>query len=254
MSRLGRGGLLLVPCAAVLAIALTHVDVARASDDEPDPGWADQASSNGASASATNDSSTSQSSTQTQTGGSGGGGQSQFDGAKRLDRPKRAVELRRDADGGQRGQRRERTSEQTRSSASSNASNASSTGQQSSQSQTAGDGGNPDPAGAGSQAQTTRQDAPTEQKADAQAASTQVAPTNVNIVVRVDSPGNDGPLTQTNSSVADATASNANHVVQAADQAQLAGGAGMGQSQDTSQNAPTTQHRPEARRRPRSTR
>jgi hypothetical protein len=127
------------------------------------------------------------------------------------------------------------------SSASSGASNTNSTDQHSSQSQTAGDGGHPDSAGGSGQAQATRQDAPTEQNADAQAASTQVAPTNVNIVVRVDSPGNDGPVTQTNSSVADATGSNANHVVQAADQSQIAGGPGTGQTQDTSQSAPTTQ-------------
>jgi hypothetical protein len=68
-----------------------------------------------------------------------------------------------------------------------------------------------------------------------------VSPKNVNIVVRIDSPGDDGPVTQTNSSVANATGSNANDVVQAADQTQLGGAPRSGQAQQTTQTAPTTQ-------------
>jgi hypothetical protein len=62
----------------------------------------------------------------------------------------------------------------------------------------------------------------------------------VNIVVRVDSPGNDGPVTQTNSSVAGATAGNANNVTQTGSQTQ-SGGAASGQAQQATQTAPTTQ-------------
>ena len=79
------------------------------------------------------------------------------------------------------------------------------------------------------------------QNGDATAASTQVTPTNLNLVIRIDSPGNDGPVTQTNTSVASAAGNNSNATAQDAAQSQTGGGASGGQSQSTDQTAPTTQ-------------
>jgi hypothetical protein len=79
------------------------------------------------------------------------------------------------------------------------------------------------------------------QKENATAASTQVAPTNLNIVIRIDSPGDEGPVTQTNTSVASATGNNSNAVAQGAAQNQTGAGQSGGQSQSADQTAPTTQ-------------
>jgi hypothetical protein len=79
------------------------------------------------------------------------------------------------------------------------------------------------------------------QNGAATAASNQVTPTNLNVVIRIDSPGNDGPVTQTNTSVASATGNNSNATMQEAAQNQTGGGTSAGQSQSTDQSAPTTQ-------------
>jgi len=79
------------------------------------------------------------------------------------------------------------------------------------------------------------------QKADAEASSTQVAPRNVNVVIRIDSPGDEGPVTQANTSVASATGNNSNATSQDATQNQTGGGGSAGQSQLADQSAPTTQ-------------
>ena len=64
------------------------------------------------------------------------------------------------------------------------------------------------------------------QSADADATSTQIKPTNTNISVRVLSPGDDGAVTQSNTSTADATAGNVNETTQLAGQLQAGGGGG----------------------------
>jgi hypothetical protein len=80
------------------------------------------------------------------------------------------------------------------------------------------------------------------QDSNATATSNQVNPTNTNIVVRNKSPGDDGPVTQTNNSGATAGAANSNAVKQGSDQAQTGDGNGSGgQSQAVDQTAPTTQ-------------
>ena len=75
----------------------------------------------------------------------------------------------------------------------------------------------------------------------ASAASTQVNPLNLNIVVRNKSPGDEGPVTQTNASTATAGAANANVGSQGSGQLQNGGGSPGGQSQLASQSVPTSQ-------------
>jgi hypothetical protein len=115
--------------------------------------------------------------------------------------------------------------------------NQNATSQQGTQTQTGGAGAS------GGQSQTATQAAPTTQSSNASATSTQVAPTNVNIVIRNKSPGDDRAVTQTNSSNATAGASNANQTTQTADQSQSAasGSSSSGQSQTLTQSAPTMQ-------------
>ena len=120
--------------------------------------------------------------------------------------------------------------------ASSTAANTNNTTQQSAQTQQASA-----PQSADGQSQSARQSAPTDQAANASANSTQVAPTNVNVVIRLDSPGNDGPVAQTNSSQANADAGNTNSLSQGSSQSQNGAGSAAGQSQSSSQSAPTTQ-------------
>ncbi|MFL5944993.1 MAG: hypothetical protein ACJ74C_06085 [Gaiellaceae bacterium] len=99
-------------------------------------------------------------------------------------------------------------------------------------------------AGAGSvggQSQQAAQSAPTTQQADAVASSSQVNPLNLNIVVRNKSPGDDGPVSQTNTSQAIADATNANAVNQQSAQSQIGGESSGGQSQSVAQSAPTSQ-------------
>jgi hypothetical protein len=73
--------------------------------------------------------------------------------------------------------------------------------------------------------QAAEQGAGSQQSATSSATSTQKAPTNQNISVRIGSPGSAGSVTQTNSSAADSTASNANTTSQNATQTGGAGGA-----------------------------
>lgn len=65
------------------------------------------------------------------------------------------------------------------------------------------------------------------QDASSEATSTQVKPTNQNISVRVLSPGNDGAVSQTNSSTAKSGAENGNETKQYVDQSQGSGGGMM---------------------------
>ena len=64
----------------------------------------------------------------------------------------------------------------------------------------------------------------------------------MNVVIRIDSPGNDGPVTQSNTSVAAAVGDNSNATTQDAAQNQTGGGASAGQSQSADQSAPTSQN------------
>ena len=66
--------------------------------------------------------------------------------------------------------------------------------------------------------QAVGQTAASEQTADAGASSTQVQPTNQNISVRVLSPGDNGAVSQSNTSAAEAVAANDNATQQAASQ------------------------------------
>jgi ribosomal protein S4 len=98
--------------------------------------------------------------------------------------------------------------------------------------------------------QAVGQTAASQQAADAGATSTQVNPTNQNIAVRVLSPGDDGAVTQSNTSTAAAAAANANAASQAASQAAPAasGTQAVGQSarnsQAASSDATSTQVKP----------
>ena len=71
--------------------------------------------------------------------------------------------------------------------------------------------------------------------------STQVNPLNANIVIRNKSPGDEGPVSQTNSVQSTAGAANSNAVDQAASQLQGGRRSGSGQSQGATQSAPTVQ-------------
>jgi hypothetical protein len=73
--------------------------------------------------------------------------------------------------------------------------------------------------------QTASQAVGNDQWSAAAAAAAQTNPTNENVSVRVLSPGNDGPVTQTNSVDANANSSNTNTTTQTADQEQSASGA-----------------------------
>jgi hypothetical protein len=91
------------------------------------------------------------------------------------------------------------------------------------------------------QGQQVTQAAPTTQQANADAISTQVDALNVNIVIRNKSSGDEGPVSQTNTSSANAAATNANGVVQGSGQVQTGDDSSGGQSQSASQSAPTSQ-------------
>ena len=67
------------------------------------------------------------------------------------------------------------------------------------------------------------QAADNQQEAGALAATVQEKPSNENISVRVLSPGNDGPVTQSNEASSDATAANLNGTEQTAEQNQAGG-------------------------------
>jgi hypothetical protein len=90
----------------------------------------------------------------------------------------------------------------------------------------------------GSGIQSADQSASTGQLAGAASSATQIAPSNQNVSVRVLSPGNDGPVTQSNSAASSATAENSAPTSQSAAQSQ--GGSGVqfaGQSASTDQAA-----------------
>src|SRR5262245_49273058 len=218
---------------AALACGFAHVQTARADDATG------QSTSNSATSSATNSSSTSQTSSQTQIGGSAGGGQSQTsvqtastgqNGGAIATATQTPTNIATGAG---------KADQKNTSSATSTAGNVNSTAQNSAQTQTA-SGGTSGAGGAG-QAQSATQSAPTTQSAQSTATSTQQSPSNVNIVIRVGSPGNNGPVTQTNASQAGAAVGNTNQVSQTASQAQSGGGAQSGQAQQGTQSAPTTQ-------------
>jgi hypothetical protein len=81
------------------------------------------------------------------------------------------------------------------------------------------------------------QEAKSDQKAVALAGTIQEKPSNTNISVRVLSPGDDGPVTQTNTATSDADAENVNETTQTADQSQ----AGSGGLQEIGQSAKNDQ-------------
>ncbi len=87
--------------------------------------------------------------------------------------------------------------------------------------------------------QDVEQKAYNDQSADSSATSKQVHPSNVNIPVRIDSPGDDGDVTQTNSSSAISVAGNKNATEQGAEQS--AGGSGSGSVQHIGQKAGSSQ-------------
>jgi hypothetical protein len=86
--------------------------------------------------------------------------------------------------------------------------------------------------------QSVDQQATSAQSAAAAALSEQQHPTNENVGVRIDSPGSDGDVTQSNSSAAAAAAGNLNATDQSATQDQAGGSGGV---QSTQQDATSTQ-------------
>jgi hypothetical protein len=89
------------------------------------------------------------------------------------------------------------------------------------------------------QVQAVEQAAGTGQSASSSASSTQTNPSNSNISVRIFSPGNNGPVSQSNNSVAGSVAGNAAGTQQAVSQSQGAGGGeqAVGQVAETIQQA-----------------
>ena len=75
-----------------------------------------------------------------------------------------------------------------------------------------------------SYSQAAGQEAKNEQKADSEADSTQKAPSNINVPIRILSPGNDGDVTQTNASIAAAASANGNETAQTVEQDQSGSG------------------------------
>ena len=229
----------LVAC-IVLFASCAALAPGNAAADSTDPGsGAEQTSDSSASSSAQNDNSTTQSATATQTGGDG---QSQTivqsapteqsaTASATSNQSATNQSATNDPAGGSPNQG-------NGSAAAASANNANHTNQGSTQEQSS---GAPPPDPAPGQAQTSSHSAPVTQKADAEARSTQMAPRNVNVVIRIDSPGEEGPVTQTNTSVASATGNNSNATNQDATQNQTGGGGSAGQSQWADQSAPTTQ-------------
>ena len=99
----------------------------------------------------------------------------------------------------------------------------------------------------GSGTQAVGQEADNDQYAGAEANGVQVKPSNDNVVVRIDSPGKDGPVTQSNVAGALALAGNANETKQSAEQS--GGGAQAvsqkaGNDQDAEAKADAVQVKP----------
>jgi hypothetical protein len=97
--------------------------------------------------------------------------------------------------------------------------------------------------------QSADQSAANQQSADSSATSTQVKPSNTNIAVRIGSPGDDGSVSQTNSSKAVSVAGNKNTTDQSAGQSGGSGGVqNADQSaynkQDATSDATSTQDHP----------
>jgi hypothetical protein len=230
--------LALLACTALLALSMGFAPETAAADSSDPGGSSQQTSSSSASSSAQNDNSTSQNATATQTGGSGSEGQSQtiVQNAPTQQSATASASSNQAATNSSAGGS---TSQRNASAAAASANNSNHTTQSSAEHQTSGAPPPPDPAPA--QTQTSSQSAPVTQKENATAASTQVAPTNINVVIRIDSPGNDGPVTQANTSVASAIGGNSNAVSQGAAQNQTGGGLSGGQSQSADQIAPTVQ-------------
>jgi len=80
--------------------------------------------------------------------------------------------------------------------------------------------------------QVSGQSATTSQQAAAASSATQINPSNTNISIRVLSPGNDGPVTQSNTAASSAAAGNASSTNQNANQS-AAGGGGIQTSQQS---------------------
>jgi hypothetical protein len=194
-----------------------------------DDAVAEQTSESSASSSATNDNSVSQSATATQ---NGGGGQSQTiaQSAPAEQASSAAATSTQSPAGGS-------SAQHNSSGSSANGVNTNGTTQAATQDQSA----SPTSSPSSGTSQGSTQNAPSNQTADAGATSTQVGPTNVNVVIRVDSPGNDGPVTQTNLSTATAVSGNTNAVSQDAAQNQTGAGTSGGQAQSAGQTAPATQ-------------
>jgi hypothetical protein len=89
--------------------------------------------------------------------------------------------------------------------------------------------------------QIAGQKADNEQDADADADSKQVHPKNTNVSVRIFSPGNDGPVSQSNTSIAGALAANGNETAQSVEQDQTGGGPGGSSTQVAGQKADNDQ-------------
>ena len=89
--------------------------------------------------------------------------------------------------------------------------------------------------------QSAGQDAASQQTATSGATSTQIAPSNENISVRVLSPGDNGNVSQSNNSSASSGAANANLTGQATRQIQSAGGAAAKALQTAGQDAANMQ-------------
>ena len=112
-------------------------------------------------------------------------------------------------------------------------------------------------AGGGGGTQAAGQAASSSQTASSNATSTQTQPTNSNISVRIDSPGNAGAVTQNNTSAAGSAAANLNTTDQSANQTQAGGACCSGTSggtqavgqkadntQDATSSATSTQTKP----------
>ena len=105
------------------------------------------------------------------------------------------------------------------------------------------------PCGSGGD-QVTGQAADNSQTAGALAATVQEKPSNENVTVRVLSPGDDGPVTQSNTASSDATAANVNGTKQTAEQGQAQGagsqtiGQAAGNEQEAGALAATVQEKP----------
>jgi epidermal growth factor receptor substrate 15 len=235
MGRRSRCLCTLLACAALFALA-GFVPRTASADDWSEPAQSVQTSSSTSSATAQNDNTTVQKATQIQTGGSQQS-QSTIQVAptqQSATATSRSHQSATNVASGSGPANQANTSSSTAVSRNSNETDQSSVQQQESAPA-------PDPPPSEAQSQTSSQSAPTSQHADATATSNQVAPTNINVSVRINSPGDNGPVNQTNSSTANAVGDNANTVNQDVSQTESGGRPPSAQSQSARQDAPTTQ-------------